>query len=309
MPLVHVNAIEDRPAPAAGGDLHASLAHALARMPDAAPIVVLLHGFKYSPFRDGRGPHDHIMALSPDRSRPKTVSWPRHLGFTGKRANEGLCIGFGWEASGHIWRAYDEAARAGHALARLTDTLRTLRPGARIDVLAHSLGARVTLSALPRMQAGALNRAILMAPAELTSRAAQALDCPAGHAAQFLNVTSRENDLFDAMLESVIAPHRLSERSLGQISPEHPRWRDLQIDHPEVIEGLARLGHRIAPPERRVCHWSPYLRPGMFPLYRAILEGRLPLEALPQARSPRWSRLLAPPRMTRPLSFAGSAPP
>ncbi|MHC0053215.1 alpha/beta hydrolase [Actibacterium sp. D379-3] len=308
MPLVQVNAHKSLPFPAAGGDLQADLARALHDVPPGAPVVILLHGFKFSPFRPGKSPHGHILSLTPDRDTPKVISWPRHLGFSGTRPDEGLCIAFGWEASGHIWRAYGEAARAGAALARLTAAIRTLRPGQQVDLLAHSLGARVALSALPHMAPGTLRRAILMAPAELSSRAGALLDTPAGHMAEFLNVTSRENDLFDFLLEGVIVPHRPRERSLGHNAPLHPNWCDLQIDHADTLETLARLGHRIAPPARRVCHWSPYLRPGMFGLYRAFLDGSLPLAALPRARSPRWSRLLAPPRTAFPLPFAGKAP-
>lgn len=299
MPLVQINAHEDRPCPAAGDDLHATLSAALADVPHGTPIVVMLHGFKFSPFAAHKSPHSHILSANPDS--PKAVSWPRHLGI----GRDALCIAFGWKSDGSIWRAYREAARAGRALAQLSDTLRTLRPGQQIDIVAHSLGARVALSALPHMQAGALRRAILMAPAEMRSRATAALNSAAGQGAQFLNVTSRENDLFDLMLEALIAPHRPADRSIGSHAPAHPQWRDLQIDHAETLSALTGLGHRIAPPARRVCHWSAYRRPGMFGLYRAFLSGHLPLHALPQARSRRWSRLIALPR---PLHFAAKAP-
>ena len=228
------------------------------------------------------------------------MSWPRHLGFTGRAPSQGLCIGFGWEAAGTIWTAYGEAARAA-------------RPGQQVDVVAHSLGARVTLAALPHLPGGALRRAVLMAPAEMSRIARAALDTPAGRAAAFLSITSRENDLFDFLLEGLVAPHRFGDRALGQ-GPGQGRcnWLDLQIDHAGTLAALGRLGHRIAPPARRVCHWSPYLRPGMFPLYRRFLRGEIAPEtlrtALPAAHSPRWSRLLAPPRAPRPLPFAEKAP-
>jgi len=180
-------------------------------------------------------------------------------------------------------------------------------------VLAHSLGARVTLAALPHLPAGALRRAVLMAPAEMRSRAEAGLDTPAGRAARFLNVTSRENDLFDALLEGLVAPHRIGDRALGFAAGRDRRnWLDLQIDHAETLAALARFGHRIAPPARRVSHWSPYLRPGMFPLCRRFLGGEIAPEtlrtALPAAQSPRWSRLLARPGGALPLPFAGKAP-
>ncbi|ALG90758.1 MULTISPECIES: alpha/beta hydrolase [Actibacterium] len=313
MPIVQINAFSDRPAPAKGGTLEDHLRQALAPLPDRAPIIILIHGFKFSPFRAERNPHRHILSLSPEIGDRKALSWPRHLGFAAGRPEDGLCIAFGWEATGHIWRAYDEARRAGRALAHLTDALTRIRPGAKINVMAHSLGARVVLSALPDMAPRALHRAVLMTPAELTSRSCSGLQSPAGRGAEFLNITSRENDLFDFLFEGLLAPHRPGERSLGQGSAAPGgNWLDLQIDHSETLDGLRKLGHRIAPATRRVCHWSPYLRPGMFGLYRAFLRDDLPLEALrsclPAGPSPRWSRLLAPPRVSLPLPFAGKTP-
>ena len=314
MPLVRINAIGAQIALAQGaGPVGAALSEALRDVPPEAPVVVMIHGFRFSPARAGKCPHGHILSLAPQSDSWKAVSWPRHLGFTGQHPSEGLCIGFGWEAAGTIWTAYGEAARAGRALARLVGEIRAARPGQQVDVVAHSLGARVTLAALPHLPAGALRRAVLMAPAEMRSRAEAALDTPAGRAARFLNVTSRENDLFDFLLEGLVAPHRVGDRALGHGSGQgRCNWLDLQIDHAGTLAALGRLGHRIAPPARRVCHWSPYLRPGMFPLYRRFLRGEIAPEtlrtALPAAQSPRWSRLLARPRGALPLPFAGKAP-
>lgn len=302
MPVIHVNAHGARPLPAQGGNLRQTLQSALDATEMDAPVVVMLHGFKHSPFDPTRSPHSHIFSLTPDQNRAKSVSWPRHLGFDD--GPQGLCIGFGWDASGHIWRAYDRAAAAGLALADLTRQLRALRPGLRLNIVAHSLGARVAFCALPAMAPGALHRAILMTPAELASRAAPALATPAGQRAEFLSVNSRENDLFDFMLEGLLAPLRPSERSVGQNAPPHANWHNLQIDHSDTLAALEHLGHRLGPPLRRICHWSPYLRPGIFPLYRAYLTGQLPLSALPGHSSPRWSRLLARPRGGVTLPFA-----
>lgn len=314
MPLVQINALGDDIAPANGAaSARSVLAHALRHVPAEAPVVVLIHGFKFSPSHDRKTPHGHILSLSPDTECWKAISWPRHLGFTGASPDEGLCVAFGWEASGSIWRAYDEAARAGRALARLIDTIRALRPGQRVDVVAHSLGARVTLAALHHLPAAALRRAVLMTPAEMRSNATAALATPAGQTAEFLNITSRENDLFDFLLEWLVAPHRWGDRTLSQgACSECGNWLDLQIDHDEALRVLARLGSPIAEPSRRICHWSPYLRAGMFPLYHRFLRGELPLAVLRRALahepSPRWSRLFAPPRLSLPLPFIGKAP-
>ena len=46
---------------------------------------------------------------------------------------------------------------------------------------------------------------------------------------------------------------------------------DLVIDDPDTEQALARLGFPLWPASVRVCHWQPYLRPGLFALYRALL--------------------------------------
>lgn len=302
MALIRINS--------ATGPDPAELAQALAQTP-RGPIVLLLHGYKFAPGHGPADPHGHILALNPQSDCPRAISWPRHLGFGRGDADEGLCIAFGWPARGTLWQAYRAAAEASAALARLIATLHRLAPDRPVDVVAHSLGARVVLGALPLLPAGALGRAILIAAAELQRRAEAALASPAGQQAEIFNITSRENDLFDLLLEWLIAPHRIGERALGHgLSAPHPNWLDLQIDDAHTLTALARFGFRIAPPLRRVCHWSGYLRPGLFPLYRALLRTPqgLPLThlraALPDAPAPRWSRLLAPPRRPGLLPFA-----
>jgi pimeloyl-ACP methyl ester carboxylesterase len=314
MPLIQVNAVDEFPRPVAGAaPLDDQLDAALARSSDRAPIAVLIHGFRFSLHRRDMSPHDHILALDPTINNWKAVSWPRALGFDGTSPNEGLCIAFGWEASGSIWAAYDEAARAGLALSRLIERIAARAPGRPVDLLGHSLGARVALTALSACPASALGHAVLMASAEFADRAETVLETQAGRQSRILNVTSRENDLYDWLLESLVAPARGGGRALGHgLDTPSANWIDLQIDHSETLDALAALGHDIAPPSRRVCHWSPYVRPGMFGLYRALIRGELPFEMLrtrlPRARSARWSRLLAAPRPALPLPFARNAP-
>jgi hypothetical protein len=40
-------------------------------------------------------------------------------------------------------------------------------------------------------------------------------------------------------------------------------------------QALARLGFPLRPASARICHWQPYLRPGVFALYRALLARSL----------------------------------
>lgn len=301
MPLISVNARGAEPVAhhAAAGTLTDQMAAALADLPGDAPLVVMIHGFRFIPDRAAANPHTHILALHPAGKCNGAISWPRHLGMAGP-VTAGLAIGFGWNAGGSIWQAYHRAAEAGVALSHLLALIAALAPGRKVDIIAHSLGARVTFEALLQPGPASVGRVILMAGAEFGCRAAAAAASPKGRAADFINITTRENDLFDALLELLIHPGPARQRGLGQGLPKPaPNWFDIQIDKPETLAGLASLGFRIAPPRRRICHWSTYLRPGLFALYRALLTrpGALPLPLLrahlPQAHDPRWSRLFA----------------
>lgn len=266
-----------------------ALSRSIQALPLDAPIAALIHGFSFMPDLPGQCPHQHILSLNPTAPDRHAISWPRHLGLDGKR---GLAIACGWPARGSVWKAYGRAECAGWALAELAELVVGL--GRRLDVVCHSMGARVALSALPHTKAGAFGKVILLAGAETRKATLSALDSPAGRAAEFANVTTRENDLFDALFEWLI--HCGRGTSVGQGLPEpHLNWRDLWLDRPETLAGLRACGHSVAPAVGRVSHWSPYLRPGVFPVYRALLTGALPLQALPQSRPDRrWSRLLMP---------------
>lgn len=265
----------------------ATLAAALEALPKDEPVVVMIHGYKFSPACPRRSPHRHILGLAPEPSHPRVLSWPRHL----RLDTDGLGIAFGWEAAGLLPAAYARAEVAGRALARLLARVAEVR-GHPAHVIAHSLGARVALAALPHLEPCTAGRMVLMQPAELRAPAQAALATPAGRAAGIVAVTGRENDLFDALFEWGVAPLSRSlmspsARSVGAgLSDAPPNWVDLAIDRPEVLAALASLGHRIAPPARRVCHWSGYLRPGVFPLYRALIDGGLPMASLRAALAP-----------------------
>jgi pimeloyl-ACP methyl ester carboxylesterase len=279
MPLVRINVRGDRPRPV--DDLGA----ALRALPDGAPVIALVHGYKYTPGHPRRCPHDHILSLNPCRT-PRAMSWPRHLGFGRGDPDEGLCIAFGWNASGSLWTAHAEADRAGRALAEVIGTVRRLRP-APAHVVAHSLGARVALGAFAHLPEDAIGRALLLAGAETRAAAEAALATPAGRTAEIVNVRTRENTLFDLLFRTAIHPHRPCARTLGAgLGRDDRRWLDLRIDCPATRARLALRGFRIPPPARAVCHWSAYLRPGLFPLYRALLRDALPLAMLRETEGP-----------------------
>lgn len=271
----------------------AALTAAIEALPPAAPIVAMIHGYRFSPGKGRHCPHDHILSFTPAPGDRKAVSWPRHLRLGAPDA--GLAIAFGWRARGSIWAAHAEAAQAARALAGLAALVRRIDPHRPIDVIAHSLGARVVLSALPQVDAGSFGRIILMAAAEFRDQAEAAVHSPAGRQADIVNVTSRENDMFDFCMETLLSGGL--DCSIGHgLANSHANWFDLQIDRPEVLAALASLGYRLAPTRNRVCHWSPYLRPGLFALYRALLTRQISpalLRAhLPTGQEARWSRLI-----------------
>lgn len=294
MALMAVNGAQDR---------DAVLARA-ASLPRGAPVVVMIHGYRFSP--DGgpdRDPHRHILSLTPDPGARRVVSWPAALGFTA-HGPEGLAVALGWHADGSLRAAYARASAVGADLAQLIDRLAVTarRP---VAVIGHSLGARVALAALRRASPGAVGRLVLLSAAELRERAEAAVASPAGMLAEVINVTSRENDIYDLGFELMLTGGR--GRALGFGLPRPQRnWVDVQIDDPATRAGLAALGFSIDHRPCRACHWSPYLAPGVFDLYRAALSGpdRLPLRVLramlPDRPLPRWSRLLPQRLQSRP---------
>lgn len=92
---------------------------------------------------------------------------------------------------------------------------------------------------------------------------------------------------------------------LGLGQARAPNLVTLELDAPATLTRLRAAGFAIAPPTHRICHWSAYLRPGVFALYRAVLDDSLPFHRLRSLTAtdpaPRWSRLR--PTLGLPLPF------
>jgi pimeloyl-ACP methyl ester carboxylesterase len=270
-------------------------------LPDEAPLLVMVHGYRYSPSCPSHDPHRHILSLQPDPTLPRALSWPRALGFGAAAPAEGLALAYGWEARGSLGRAYGRAGLAGEALAGIVSRLAE-SSGRPIALIGHSLGARVALTALRRADPGSVGRMILLAGAEFRDEAAAAIDSAAGSGAEVINVGSRENDIFDFFLELWLARGRRQALGFGLDRPA-PNWVDLQIDDAETLIALEDLGFPTERRQMRLSHWTPYLRRGLFDFYRTALRQpwALPMgmlkSRLPGRLEPRWSRLLASPSL------------
>lgn len=260
------------------------LAQALTRMPTGKPVIVMIHGFKFSPDHPGHCPHAHILAERPSTACWKARSWPRHLRLDRESA---LGIAFAWPARGTIWDAYRRAPAAARALSEMLKAVHRLDPARPVHIVAHSLGARVALLALRDLPAGSIDRLILMAAAVFRFEAKSVMASPAGQTAEVFSILGRENTLFDLLLRLAFPQ---AGPTTGRRGPDAPNWLDLRCDAPHTLNTLRGIGHRITAPKVRICHWSGYLRPGIFGLYRALLYA--PRETpLPHLR-----RLLTPPR-------------
>ena len=291
MPLLKINAT------ATGLALHGTSHLARFRLCRMAarpgPAIIMVHGYKYAPGSAGHCPHQKIFGSS-------SQGWPAGLGFGQGDWQEGLCIALGWYARGPLRKVHRRAGQLGESIATVVAMLREHRPERPVHVIAHSLGSEAALNALQYLPAQAVDRVILLTGASHKSHAEAMLGTPAGRSTEVLNVLSRENDLFDAVFERLVTSSRSGDCAIGQ-GIDAPNALNLQIDCAETLSALGSLGLPVAPPARRVCHWSAYSRPGIMALYNHFLRSpdKTPFAAiealLPKRPSPRWSRLFTPP--------------
>jgi len=268
MPVLRLNA-----APS-GLALHGSHAHPHAALLRAAegdgPIIVMIHGFKYQPGHTLHCPHRTLFSPVETADKARHMRWLRHLGFGTGHSAEGLAVAFGWPARGTIWDVARRAAVAGQHLAGGIATLKAAAPHRPVHLISHSMGSELALEALHHLPRGAVARVLTLNAASYQSRALAALKTQAGQAAELINVISGENDLFDGLYEWLIAPPARGDRAMGA-GLTAPNAVNVQIDCPDSLSALTRFGGHIAPPQRRVCHWSGYKRPGLLRFYRTCL--------------------------------------
>lgn len=256
-PVVHGEALPLRPV------LRAALAK-------DGPVVVMVHGYKFLPHDPKHCPHKHIFAPEDSTCR-KGVSWPKRLGMTGADDAEGLAIAFGWNARGRPWQARDRGKEAARALATLVRMIRQFRPHQPVHLLAHSMGAFVALRAMSYLQAHDIGRLISMNGALYRKQAERALASEAGSTAEFIHMVSRENRMYETLFEYAVSPDDQGDRAIGRFFSA-PNALTIDLSNPVTLDVLAALGYPIARPRKMLCHWSTYLRPGVFGLYQALLR-------------------------------------
>jgi pimeloyl-ACP methyl ester carboxylesterase len=213
---------------------------------------------------------------------------------------------------------YARAANVGQQLAHLLNQFGKIAPNRKIDIVAHSLGARVALQALSHLKRPNLGRMILMGAAEFRTAAKQAMIHSPKPGPEIYNFTSRENDLFDFLLEQMCSGQRHRDDCLGSGLPGADNtWIDIQIDHPRLPNLLKNRGIDLSPGRQALSHWGFYTRPGLFDLYSAILRDR-PNWSIRALRSrmelpeqePRWTNIRMPSLNailpTRPAHLLGS---
>ncbi|MEP1518726.1 alpha/beta hydrolase [Ascidiaceihabitans sp.] len=292
MPLLRINATTEGP------QLHGSPVPARRVIQTAArskgPVIIMVHGFKYDPETPRFCPHTSIFDAPLGHKRD---SWPAALGFAGRDPNEGLAVAFAWRARGTLWHALRTAAQAGQNLAQVIAIVKRTAPARAVHVICHSMGSEVFFEALHHLPAHSIQRAIILTAASYQSRASSALHTDAGQALELFNITSRENDLFDAGFETLIKAATPSDRAVGA-GLFAPNAVNIEIDCDLTLQRLRLTGADIAPAARRISHWSAYMRPGLMPFYNSLLRrpSETPLaalrHALPPVGSQRFARLL-----------------
>lgn len=262
-------------------DLSGALSTGAQAVPTDKPVVILLHGYKYAPGDGPSCPHDSLYAERSLHPALRSRHWPKRLNVG---TSDMSAIGFGWPARGSVWAAWRAADVAGEALAGLVSDLKAAAPERDIHIVAHSMGARVAMTGLKLADRGVARRVILLNGADFARHAQEALEQQARSISLF-NVTSRENAVFDALVELSLPTHWRDGRAIGRgISTS--RAVTVRLDHRQHLSVLRKLGFPLATPNKRICHWSTYLRPGTGALYRALLDGSVRFATVKRALDP-----------------------
>ena len=202
--------------------LRHTLEPALAALPVGAPIVIYVHGH---------------------------LDWPHPKVLQQAREQVGLAITLNWPATARfigvfpdVGQLYDDAGKAAPSLAWLINLLAELSPDRQIDLMAHSLGARVGLQALPRLKQGNLARFVGLAAVEFSAITLAALQAPVARDIAFYNVTTAKTALFHRLMHH-FGPRPGPADGLLCRGFAFPRrnWIDIRLDAPAVRHPLGEM--------------------------------------------------------------------
>jgi len=314
----------------------------LSQLEAESPVCVMVHGFQYDPraplsHERGRAanPHSQIYHFDADDLKVERVAhttpWPKSLGFRDDDGESGMAVGFGWASDPTYargdWRdwlsklrwsevgaetyyatAYRTAPVAAEGLAQTISALAEVFPNRRIDLFAHSLGARVVLFALRRLaeenrtvDLDRVGRVVLVsgAPHWLDARlAVRALGRHNRSKPQIFNIMlskdatlSRWGRRFAAFAGRMDEKPRFRDRmwSLffgGKVIGLHGKpqgtqfsaWMDLYLDLPALANWASRLDPPLdfRPTWRGVAsdHWAGFTWPPFMQFYGNIIRQR-----------------------------------
>lgn len=279
----------------------------LQKTPSTTPIILFVHGYRYSPLIKETDPQSSLYAQGAGRACWKVKSWPHHLGLFDSDRPYAIGLAYGWDAAPRYklpifnlrdiyMRAYEEAQH----LATVLHLIKQINPTRKIDFFAHSMGARVVLQAIHMAPDSNLGRVILLGGTEYSDTAYEVLKTPAAQSAEFYNITARQNILYDVLFAYLGPWVGNGEKLLGaglQSAPSN--WIDIRLDCPQTMERLQHIGVNLAKPDLGFCHWTFYIRDGVFDLYRYIFERQPNTKAfelnkligIEQTHTPVWDTL------------------
>ncbi len=300
------------------GYLGRALEDAADELADDQPVVVMAHGFLFDPKQsanpvpaDSDNPHSRVYHFQDrneaEEQKEHTTSWLLHLGFEpdDRAGASRLAVAFGWHSQpgfaqslleygqNFYARAYDFAERSAWPFANVLDELARRLPDRRIDIVTHSLGARLVVRALAlaaKHQPAIIeriDRIVILGgseyvfEAQLLYQRLEGLSLAPDRGPTVYNFVSYENDVLDVLAENFGARFFGNSQVIGhngfETTTQPARWMDLQIDDPELQTWMAaRHGIEISGdrPGNVWDHWYYYTFRGNLALYRAILRNR-----------------------------------
>ena len=238
--------------------------------------IVLIHGFGYDPWATSDN-NPHYLYQSGLGKISTFGRWRRDL-------VPQSSIGFGWYSVPLGWRgvwgsirngrwnryryAWDLAWEAAESLAVMLQHL-----DGPVDILCHSLGSRVVLSALTQDSTLPIRNVVFMNGAEFAKPAR--VEAMANSHIRFINLVVKADEVL-AKLDTNFAPVSgegppIGLEGLGGDAPKN--WTDIVLDDPEVQTwGVSKGWHLQGDnPKKYADHWFTYKHKGNHGLIRAAL--------------------------------------